>query len=169
MIDSNGFRLNVGIILTNQIGQLFWGKRIGQDAWQFPQGGVDDGESIEQALFRELHEEIGLQVHEVQIIAQTRNWLTYRLPRHLVRGHKQPLCIGQKQKWFLLRLIGSETSIQFDHEDKPEFDAWQWVNYWYPLYQVIAFKREVYRKALTEFSPIMNGKYATRSHLDPLD
>lgn len=169
MIDSNGFRLNVGIILTNQTGQLFWGKRIGQDAWQFPQGGVDDDESIEQALFRELHEEIGLQVHEVKIIAQTRNWLTYRLPRHLVRGNKQPLCIGQKQKWFLLRLIGSETSIQFDHEEKPEFDDWQWVNYWYPLYQVIAFKREVYRKALTEFSPIMNGKYGTRSYLDPLD
>lgn len=169
MIDSSGFRLNVGIILSNEAGQLFWGKRIYQDAWQFPQGGVDDNETIEHALYRELYEEIGLSKNEVKLIAQTRNWLTYRLPKHLVRGYRQPLCIGQKQKWFLLQLVGPETSIQFGHEDKPEFDAWQWVTYWYPLYQVVAFKREVYRKALIEFSPILNGKYATRNHLDPLD
>lgn len=100
MIDSDGFRPNVGIILTNDHGQVLWARRVNQDAWQFPQGGINPNESAEEALYRELHEEIGLQEQDVEILACTRGWLRYRLPQRLVRTHSQPLCIGQKQKWF---------------------------------------------------------------------
>ena len=151
MIDQHGFRLNVGIILTNAEGKLFWAKRIGQtDAWQFPQGGVQDYETVKEAMFRELGEELGLAAADVEIIAVTKKWLYYRLPMHM-RRRSQPLCIGQKQKWFLLRLVGDESHIRLDASETPEFDGWAWVDFWHPLEKVISFKRQVYRKALTEF------------------
>ncbi len=150
MIDSDGFRPNVGIILANDQGQLLWARRIGQDAWQFPQGGISKGESPEDALYRELHEEVGLRPEHVDVIACTRGWLRYRLPERYIRKGQKPLCIGQKQKWFLLRMLADDGDISFDQGDKPEFDSWRWVSYWYPLSQVIPFKREVYRSALKE-------------------
>ncbi|WP_210397145.1 RNA pyrophosphohydrolase [Motiliproteus sediminis] len=150
MIDSDGFRPNVGIILSNARGQVLWARRVGQDAWQFPQGGINGSESPEQAMYRELKEEVGLEPHDVEIISCTRGWLRYRLPKRMIRYHSKPLCIGQKQKWFLLRLVGSEERVRFDQSGKPEFDGWRWVSYWYPLGQVISFKREVYRSALKE-------------------
>lgn len=152
MIDSDGFRPNVGIILANDFGQVLWARRINQqDAWQFPQGGINDHESAEQALFRELHEEVGLRPSDVKILACTRGWLRYRLPPRLIRTNNTPLCIGQKQKWFLLRLLGRDQQVKLD-VGKPEFDAWQWVSYWYPLGRVVSFKREVYRRALKELA-----------------
>ena len=169
MLDAHGYRFNVGIILINEANELFWAKRIKQDAWQFPQGGVDKGESAEQALYRELYEEIGLKATDVKLLAQTKHWLSYKLPKQFLREHKLPLCIGQKQKWFLLRLISPASRIQFTHEDKPEFDGWRWVKYWYPLAKIISFKKEVYRKALSEFSLIANGLYYKKNLLDPLD
>jgi len=129
MIDSEGFRPNVGIILANESGQVLWAKRIGHNAWQFPQGGIQYGETPEQALFRELR---------------------YRLPNRYIRPDSDPVCIGQKQKWFLLKLTASAQHIQLDLSDPPEFDQWQWVSYWYPLGQVVNFKRDVYRKAMME-------------------
>jgi putative (di)nucleoside polyphosphate hydrolase len=150
VIDADGFRPNVGIILANDQAQVLWAKRVGQDAWQFPQGGVDADESPEQAMFRELKEEIGLDPSDVEVIACTRGWLRYRLPKRMIRYHSKPLCIGQKQKWFLLRIRSDDTAVCFDHCAKPEFDGWRWVSYWYPLGQVISFKREVYRSALKE-------------------
>ena len=153
MIDSEGFRANVGIMLANAQGDLLWARRVGQDAWQFPQGGIQDGESPQQALFRELKEEIGLSEQDVEVIACTRGWLRYRLPQGLLRRDSKPLCIGQKQKWFLLRILADEKDIRFDNDEKPEFDSWRWVSYWYPLGQVIPFKREVYRRALKELAP----------------
>lgn len=126
MIDSDGFRPNVGIILANEVGQVMWARRINQDAWQFPQGGINPQESPEEALFRELNEEVGLEPHDVRILACTRGWLRYRLPQRLVRTHSQPLCIGQKQKWFLLRLTGDEQRVRMDLTGKPEFDGWRW-------------------------------------------
>ena len=114
MIDSDGFRPNVGIILTNDVGQVLWARRINQDAWQFPQGGINADETPEQALYRELNEEVGLEPPDVRILACTRGWLRYRLPQRLVRTHSQPLCIGQKQKWFLLRLLSDETRVRMD-------------------------------------------------------
>lgn len=153
MIDGQGYRPNVGIILCNGKGQVLWAKRIGQSSWQFPQGGINDGETPEQALYRELEEEVGLQPEHVKILGCTRGWLRYRLPRRMVRYGNQPVCIGQKQKWFLLELISTSADINLDTSDKPEFDGWEWVSYWYPLGRVVAFKRDVYRNALTELAP----------------
>ncbi len=154
MIDRHGFRPNVGIMVANGAGQLLWAKRVGQDAWQFPQGGIQDDESAEQALYRELEEEIGLTEDQVELLGSTRGWLRYRLPKRLIRKGSSPLCIGQKQKWFLLQLRCSEGDIRFDADHKPEFDGWRWVSYWYPVGAVISFKREVYRKALLELAPV---------------
>ena len=150
MIDSNGFRPNVGIIICNKLGQLFWAKRIRQNAWQFPQGGIKETETLEQALFRELSEEVGLRKSDVKILSQTSKWLKYRLPETYIRQKKAPICIGQKQKWFLLGLQSEENCVDLESTRQPEFDDWCWVNYWYPVDQVINFKRDVYRKALTE-------------------
>ncbi len=154
MIDSEGFRPNVGIILANDAGQLLWARRIGgRDAWQFPQGGINPGETPEEALYRELHEEVGLGPEAVNVVAATRGWLRYRLPRRFVRKDQNPVCIGQKQKWFLLHLRAADEAVCLTANHKPEFDHWQWVSYWYPLNQVVSFKREVYRRALKELAP----------------
>ncbi len=152
MIDSDGFRPNVGIILANRYDEVFWARRIGQDSWQFPQGGIKAHESLEQALFRELNEEIGLSEKDVEIIAATKGWLRYRLPKRMVRHHSHPVCVGQKQKWFLLRMKSDDRCVSVSHSDSPEFDGWRWVSYWYPLGQVVSFKREVYRRAMKELS-----------------
>lgn len=154
MIDADGFRPNVGIMLANAQGEVLWARRIGQNGWQFPQGGINDGESAEDALYRELHEEIGLQPDHVEMLACTRGWLRYRLPERLVRRRETgPVCIGQKQKWFLLRMLADDSAVRMDLGDKAEFDHWRWVSYWYPLGQVVSFKREVYRRALKELAP----------------
>ncbi|MEX2470210.1 MAG: RNA pyrophosphohydrolase [Pseudohongiellaceae bacterium] len=150
MIDSQGFRPNVGIVLCNAQGRLLWAKRIGQAGWQFPQGGIHECETLEEALYRELDEEVGLAADDVRILHQTSDWLHYRLPENFIRYHRDPLCIGQKQKWFLLSLECDDGRITLAKHGLPEFDDWQWVSYWYPLNQVIAFKREVYRQALKE-------------------
>lgn len=153
MIDADGFRPNVGIVIANARGRVLWARRVGQDAWQFPQGGIQNREQPEEALFRELHEEVGLEPSHVEILACTRGWLRYRLPQRLVRRGREPLCIGQKQKWFLLKMLAEDHNVQMDGGDKPEFDSWQWVSYWYPLGQVVPFKREVYRRAMKELAP----------------
>jgi putative (di)nucleoside polyphosphate hydrolase len=155
VIDSEGFRSNVGIILANKAGRVFWARRIGQEAWQFPQGGIQEDETPEQALFRELSEEVGLSEQDVEILGCTKGWLKYRLPTRFIRKNCLPLCIGQKQKWFLLHLLCPETCIQLDKGHRPEFDRWRWVSYWYPIQKVVSFKRQVYRRALIELVPVM--------------
>jgi len=153
MIDAQGFRPNVGIVIANGRGQLLWARRIGgRDAWQFPQGGINRGEQPEEALYRELEEEVGLRSEAVKVLACTRGWLHYRLPKRFIRKGQQPLCIGQKQKWYLLQLLAEDAAVRLDSTPKPEFDHWQWVSYWYPLTQVVYFKREVYRRALKELA-----------------
>jgi len=153
VIDADGFRPNVGIVVANARGDVLWARRVGQDAWQFPQGGINPDESPEDALYRELYEEIGLRPEHVELLACTRGWLRYRLPERLVRRNGTgPLCIGQKQKWFLLRMLADDASVCMECGDKAEFDHWQWVSYWYPLGQVVSFKREVYRRAMKELS-----------------
>lgn len=134
-----------------------WAKRIGQQAWQFPQGGIQRGERPEQALFRELNEELGLHSDDVRILGVTSGWLRYRLPQRYLRRSRGRVCIGQKQKWFALRLTASETAIRFDACDKPEFDGWRWVDYWLPLDEVVDFKREVYHTALRELAPLLSA------------
>lgn len=155
MIDTDGYRLNVGIILINQMGNVLWAKRVGQEAWQFPQGGIKTHETPQQALWRELREEIGLIPKQVHILGATRGWLRYRLPNHLIRYHQLPLCIGQKQVWYLLRLLDTDNSIRLNDSEPPEFDRWLWVDYWHPLKEVIYFKRKVYETALKELQPLV--------------
>jgi len=150
VIDSDGYRANVGIILSNQEGQVLWAQRMGQDAWQFPQGGIKQDETPEQAMYRELWEEVGLKPEDVQLIASTNSWLRYKLPKRMVRRYAQPTCIGQKQKWFLLTLASEESSLNLDASDIPEFQGWKWVDYWYPVDQVVYFKKRVYRCALQQ-------------------
>jgi len=114
VIDSDGFRPNVGIILANSQGQVLWARRIGQTSWQFPQGGINEGETPEQAMFREVKEEIGLSEKDIEIIAVTRGWLRYRLPKRMIRHHSLPICIGQKQKWYLLKLTSRDENVDIN-------------------------------------------------------
>ena len=158
MIDENGFRPNVGIILSNSDGKVFWGKRIGQRSWQFPQGGINEGETPLEAMYRELHEEVGLSEEHVEVIGSTADWLTYRLPKHLIRRRSTPVCIGQKQVWYLLRLTSDDSCVNLRATDVPEFDGWRWVHHQRPIREVVYFKRTVYEKALDELRPLLlNG------------
>jgi putative (di)nucleoside polyphosphate hydrolase len=143
-IDRDGFRANVGIVLARGRGELFLGGRVGGRGWQFPQGGVNRGERVEDALFRELKEEIGLDPGDVEVLGSTEGWLRYRLPRQYVRDR----CIGQKQRWFLLKLLAEESKLRFDCTNQPEFDRWRWTDYWTPVREVVYFKRRVYVRAL---------------------
>ena len=170
MIDRDGYRPNVAIVLVNTRNQVFWGKRVKEHAWQFPQGGIKPGESPEQAMFRELQEETGLEPHHVKILGRTRDWLHYHVPTHWVKREWRGTYKGQKQIWFLLRLTGRECDIRLRASEHPEFDAWRWHDYWVPLETVIEFKREVYRMGLEQLSgyhelaprPIGLSPYARR-------
>ena len=155
MLDREGYRPNVGIILVNQRNEVFWGKRIREHAWQFPQGGIKQGESPVQAMYRELHEEVGLLPEHVRILGRTRNWLRYDVPRHFIRRESRGHYRGQKQIWFLLRLVGRDTDVCLRATRSPEFDAWRWSHYWVPLDAVIEFKRDVYQLALNELAGIL--------------
>jgi len=161
MIDKAGYRFGVGIILFNDKRQLFFAKRVGMDAWQFPQGGMKEDETPEQTMYRELREEIGLSPEDVQIVAMSRRWLRYRLPSRLVRHYATPLCIGQKQKWFLLRLANKNATVNLVANGSPEFDEWKWVSYWQPLRFVVTFKRRVYVMVLKEFAKSVLSKRST--------
>jgi len=156
MLDSDGYRPNIGIIVANTRAQVLWARRVGgHDAWQFPQGGIDGNESTEQALFRELEEEIGLTASQVQVLACTNDWLYYQIPKRFRRYNSEPGFKGQKQKWFLLQLRCADAQVCVDAGDKPEFDGWRWVSYWYPAGQVVDFKQDVYRRALKELAPYL--------------
>ena len=152
MLDREGFRPNVGIILLNQKNQVFWGKRIRTHSWQFPQGGIDRGETPEQAMFRELHEEVGLQPEHVRVVARTRDWLRYEVPDRYIRRDARGFYKGQKQIWYLLQLLGQDWHLNLRATNHPEFDAWRWNDYWVPLDAVVEFKRGVYEMALTELA-----------------
>jgi putative (di)nucleoside polyphosphate hydrolase len=152
-IDQEGYRANVGIILSNTEGKLLLAGRIGSKGWQFPQGGMLEGESPESAMYRELQEEVGLLETDVEVLGTTDDWIRYRLPDRFVRKNSVPLCIGQKQRWFMLRLLGSDNQVRLDRTDSPEFDRWRWVDYWRPVNEVIYFKRRVYARALYELGP----------------
>ena len=153
MIDSEGFRANVGIILTNDSRQVFWARRMGMDAWQFPQGGIKENESPKTTMYRELKEEIGLEPRHVELLNSTNDWLKYWLPKQYIRKNSEPLCVGQKQIWYLLKLIVDETYLNLSCTSDPEFDLWKWVDFWQPLNEIIPFKRDVYQQALKQLEP----------------
>ena len=152
MLDREGFRPNVGIILVNARNEVFWGKRIREHSWQFPQGGIKHGESPEQAMYRELFEEVGLRPEHVKILGRTRGWLRYEVPKHWIRREWRNTYRGQKQIWFLLQLTGRDSDMNLRATNHPEFDAWRWHEYWVPLESVIEFKRGVYEMALSELA-----------------
>jgi putative (di)nucleoside polyphosphate hydrolase len=164
MIDRDGYRPNVGIILANSRNLVFWGKRIKEHAWQFPQGGIQPGESPEQAMYRELGEEIGLSSEHVRILGRTRDWLRYDVPSNWIRRDWRVNYRGQKQIWYLLRMVGRDCDVCLRRCDKPEFDAWRWNQYWIPLDSVVAFKRDVYLQALSELSRYLPAVAAVRPY-----
>lgn len=152
MLDRDGFRPNVGIILCNAQNKVFWGKRIREHSWQFPQGGINFGETPEQAMYRELMEEVGLKPEHVRILGRTKDWLRYEVPTTWIKREYRGTYKGQKQIWYLLRLVGKDSDVSLRASDHPEFDAWRWNEYWVQLSDVIEFKRGVYESALNELS-----------------
>lgn len=153
VIDPDGYRPNVGIVLMHSDGRLFWARRVNRDGWQFPQGGMNSDETPIEAMYRELREETGLLPEHVEVLGATPGWLRYRLPSRAIRRNDRLVCIGQKQVWFLLRLTGQEADLRLDLTDKPEFDHWRWVDFWYPVEHVVTFKRDVYWSALRHLAP----------------
>lgn len=156
MLDRDGFRPNVGIILVNCKNEVFWAKRIREHAWQFPQGGIKLGETPEAAMYRELFEEIGLRPEHVEIVGRTRDWLRYEVPRQWIKRELRQSYRGQKQIWYLLRLVGRDCDVCLRASSHPEFDAWRWSEYWSPAESVIEFKRHVYKQALTELARLLS-------------
>jgi putative (di)nucleoside polyphosphate hydrolase len=154
VIDPDGYRPNVGIVLARASGEVFWARRVSRDGWQFPQGGMRSDETPLEAMYRELAEETGLGAEHVEVLGATPGWLRYRLPHRYVRRNQRPPCIGQKQVWFLLRLTGEDDHVRLDATDEPEFDRWRWVDFWYPADHVVAFKRGVYQRALRHLAPV---------------
>lgn len=157
MIDPDGYRPNVGIVLMREDGQVFWARRVRRDGWQFPQGGMNTDETPVEAMYRELQEETGLLPEHVEVLGATPGWLRYRLPARAIRHTEKQVCVGQKQVWFLLRLTGDEAHVRLDLTETPEFDHWRWVDFWYPVEHVVMFKRGVYARALRHLAPMAQG------------
>lgn len=164
MIDVDGYRLNVGMVILREDGRVFWARRIRHDGWQFPQGGINTDETPLEAMHRELHEETGLTETDVEVLCETPGWLRYRLPACFIRKDQHPPCIGQKQVWFLLRMTCGEERFNLN-QAKPEFDGYEWVDYWQPLDEVVKFKRRVYEQALRHFAPSAQGFASSASIL----
>jgi putative (di)nucleoside polyphosphate hydrolase len=152
MLDREGFRPNVGIILLNSRNQVFWGKRLRTHSWQFPQGGIKYGETPEQAMFRELHEEVGLLPEHVRDHRPHARLAALRGARPLhPQGRARPLPRPEADL-VPAALMGRDSDMNLRATDHPEFDAWRWNDYWVPLDVVIEFKRGVYEMALTELA-----------------
>jgi len=163
MIDENGYRYNVAIALVNKENKFFWARRYNKRSWQFPQGGIDEGETPIQAMYRELYEEVGLRPNDVQVLASIDKWIKYNIPDNLIRKNNVHKCIGQQQKWFLLRLVGPDTKINLSATNHPEFDRFRWVSYWYPVDRVIGFKRDAYIRALRIFRIVIKKPNQSQS------
>ena len=150
MIDKEGYRENVGIVICNDQRKVLWARRTGEEAWQFPQGGINKEESAEEAMYRELKEEVGLDPHNVEILARTKGWLKYDVPKSWIRRDCRDRYRGQKQIWFLLRFTGKDSDVFLKNTEKPEFDDWRWDSFWAPVDQIVDFKKAVYEQALKE-------------------
>jgi putative (di)nucleoside polyphosphate hydrolase len=157
MLDRDGFRPNVGIILLDDDGQVFWAKRTRGSGWQFPQGGINKDETAEEAMFRELYEEIGLKPKHVDVLGCTPEWLHYQLPKKFMKKDSDPAFVGQKQVYYLLKLLEHESKVDFNCTSSPEFQCYRWVDFWYPAHNVIHFKRKVYKRALRMLAPLVKA------------
>ena len=152
MIKEPGYRLNVGLIILNDNGKLLLCKRKDVNSWQFPQGGIDFNENPSKAAKRELFEEVGIKSTSVKLIKEMGEWVKYDIPKKSRRRNFLKKKIkGQKQKWFMYKLRDN-ASISFENDPDNEFDDYEWVSYWYPLYSIVSFKKEVYRKVLNSLS-----------------
>lgn len=148
--DTLPYRACVGIMLLNDAGQVFVGRRTDTpEAWQMPQGGIDDGEMPRTAALRELREEIGTD--KAEIIAETSDWLRYELPDHLLGKVWGGRYRGQQQKWVAARFTGTDADIDLDAHHPPEFDAWQWVAMERLPSLIVPFKRAIYEAVVAEF------------------
>ncbi|QRN41394.1 MAG: RNA pyrophosphohydrolase [Neisseriaceae bacterium] len=155
MLDQLGYRPNVGIVIVNRDNKVFWGKRVRQLAWQFPQGGINEGETPDEAMYRELMEEVGLKPEHVEIINRTDDWIYYDVPKKWLKKDSDSLYKGQKQIWYLLRFVGRDSDISLRATSNPEFNGWRWNAYWNPIREIVDFKKEVYQTVLKEFAPIL--------------
>lgn len=145
-----GYRLNVGLIIANENGELLLCKRKKMNSWQFPQGGIDFGESPIKAAKRELFEEVGISSKSVTLIESLDDWLKYEIPKKSRRRNFLDRKFkGQKQKWFLFKLK-KNVEVTFENDPDNEFDDFKWVSYWYPLNVIISFKEKVYREVLNK-------------------
>ena len=155
IMNKKNYRKGVGIIVVNGNGQFFLGKRVGAQAWQFPQGGIDPGETPGDALYRELYEETGIKQEKVQILSVSRKWLVYHIPHVYQRSNKK--YDGAMQKWFLLKFTGVNEDINLNAFNHAEFDGWKWADKKTAINNVIRFKKAVYESIFNEFSEILKS------------
>lgn len=152
------YRPCVGVMLVNADGLVFVGKRIDNregDAWQMPQGGIDEGEDLRTAALRELHEETGVREHHVALIAQTQEELLYDLPDDLLGKLWGGRYRGQRQIWMLARFNGTDGDIILDAHDPAEFCEWKWVKPEELPDLIVPFKKRVYRAVIEEFTDLI--------------
>ncbi len=151
------YRPCVGMMLLNRAGKVFVGKRIDQsvEAWQMPQGGIDEGEDPKAAALRELEEEIGTR--NVAVLREHKDWLAYELPPELIGVAWEGRYRGQRLKWFALRFLGGDSEIELKTHH-PEFSEWKWVDADELLRLIVPFKRETYAKVVTAFSDLANSE-----------
>lgn len=146
MIDTDGYRPNVAIILINNDNKILWARRKKENSWQIPQGGIKSSESVQSAMYRELYEELGLLPKHVEIINSTSQWLFYDVPSTYKRNSHYK---GQKQIYYTLKFIGEDYNINLKASPIQEFDAWRWEDCHHAVNNVIYFKQEVYSNAFT--------------------
>ena len=159
MNEESNYRLNVGLIIVNTYGKVLICKRKNSNQWQFPQGGIDKGESPIEAAKREIFEEVGIKPSKIKILGKIKDWVKYEIPKELAKkSFKKKGILGQKQKWFIFK-IKSEACITFVNDPDNEFDDFAWVSYWRPIALIISFKKEVYRNVLAELLPIYFNEF----------
>jgi len=160
-MNDKSYRKNVGLIVLNQKDKLLLCRRKDQKTWQFPQGGIDSGESPQAAAFRELFEEVGIHKREVKVVKKSDHWFDYDLPeKYQKRSDTMRKFKGQTQKWFMFK-ANTELNVSLCNDVQQEFVDYKWVSFWYPLSHIVLFKKDVYQNVLNEFLPtyikIANG------------
>ena len=159
MNEESNYRLNVGLIIVNTYGKVLICKRKNSNQWQFPQGGIDKGESPIEAAKREIFEEVGIKPSKIKVLGKIKDWVKYEIPKELAKkSFKKKGIVGQKQKWFIFK-IKSEACITFVNDPDNEFDDFAWVSYWRPIALIVSFKKEVYRNVLAELLPIYFNEF----------